>query len=73
MWGFGNSPIEKGRWEYTAISWDFVPRGAQWGSSGEKSQEEPGRERERGVREIVPGVVLGERRGVGVLLKIGLE
>jgi len=38
------------RWEYTGISWGFGPRGAQWGSSGKKSQEGPGRGQGRGVR-----------------------
>lgn len=46
---------------------------SNWGRAREKSQEGPGREQERGVREIAPGVVLGERWGVGVSLKIGLE
>ena len=50
LWGFGNSPMEKGRWAETAISWDFGPGGVQWGSFRKTSQEEPGRERGRGVR-----------------------
>jgi len=42
--------MEKGRWVEAAISWAFGPRVVQWGSPGKKSQEEPGRERGRGVR-----------------------
>jgi len=46
--------MEKGRWEYTAISGDFVPGEAKWGSFKKKSQEGAGRERERGVRAKSP-------------------
>ena len=50
--------MEKGHWEYTAISWDFGPRGVQWGSFRKTSQEGPGREQERGVQPWGPGEVL---------------
>lgn len=46
--------MEKGRWEYTGISWGFGPRGVQWGRFEQKSQEEPGRGEGRGVREESP-------------------